>query len=147
MMVAAGAVPVLPPHPVLRPDPAVLFLDLVPAEMGLADKAGLVPRLVKILRQPLAAGGEEIPVALHAMLVGIKAGLDGGAVGRADRGGRDAVGELQPLPAEPVDHGGGYVGVAVAAQPGPAQLVGQDKQDVGAFCLLFFHLPDSFFGV
>ena len=114
------------------------------AEVPFAEMGGCVARLPEEAGEGRDGGVEEVghasaevvgfgrEVAVDAMAGGKLAGWEGGAAGGAHRAADVELGEEGALGGETVEVGRFDSAVAVATEVAPAEIVGEDEDDVGA---------------
>ena len=100
-------------------------------EVPLADHGGLVAGALEFLGDVIALGVERLFEGVDAVLVAVLAGEDGGAAGRADRVGAEAVGEAHAAVGDAVDVRRLVDAAAVGGDGVGGVVVGHDEEDVG----------------
>ena len=107
------------------------------AEAPLAEEAGGVADALEnfgdggvVCKEAFAVAA--VGVAADAGMAGVEALHEAGSGWRADRVAGVGVGEAHAFGCDAVDVGGEDVFLTVAAEVAPAQVVGEDKDDVGA---------------
>lgn len=96
-----------------------------------ADVMSRITGIRENLRHGALAGWQHEVVMNHAVLVGVAAGQDAGAVGSANGVGGVGASKADPLLRQAVEVRRPHIGIPGVPEGAPAPLIGQDEQHIG----------------
>jgi hypothetical protein len=100
------------------------------AHVPFPDEGGIVSGGLEVFGKESEVLGERVVIVDDAMIMGVEAGEDGGAAGRAERSGDESVLEVGAVAGEAIHVGGLDEGMAEKAESVVSVVIGEDDDDV-----------------